>query len=556
MLRALPVRCMYVLCTSLLLLVLGPAQAALAQQPTILICATDARNDSALRDAAVNIITPETTFSGVTGRSGCVYLSGAIPIATEDASVPSSSVGPAYPNPASSRLFVLVRTARPHAINLSVFDVLGRRLTVDVDAIPAGNGLTFEVDLGNVADGLYLYQVTDIDGSVQHGTFVKRSNAAPGIVARLGASGHNATRSATVQQMDSVTVEVTKDGFVTMSERRVLSRFDQLNYRVFKDSRDLIPLMDMQGVKYYGQYAGGLYPNESNEMPGAHLDAGLTRAASISPLDTDGNPSANGHIVMTSIGMSTTSSMFCGVADAADPCKEGTFIRTLTTESGLHPRLRVVDGADPGKTAEKWALPEDKTYDRVRDEELLPFGLSEAQVQVAWVNLASASPTVRLPDAGADALLLEQQYGNVLRAMQVRYPNLKLVFFSSRVYGGYATTSPINPEPYAYESGFAVKWVIEAQLEQMHGRNGGVDAEAGNLDFGTVSPWIAWGAYLWADGTNPRSDGLVWLPEDLKDDGTHLQRVGIEKVTGILLNFFRTSRLTRCWFLENGEACE
>ena len=142
-----------------------------------------------------------------------------------------------------------------------------------------------------------------------------------------------------------------------------------------------------------------------------------------------------------------------------------------------------------------------------------------------------------------------------MRALSVRYPNIKMVFFASRVYGGYAVTD-LNPEPFAYESGFAVKWTIEAQIRQMNEAGSPVDAIAGNLDYNTSTPWIAWGPYLWADGTNPRSDGLFWLPEDLKEDGTHLNRAGIEKITPILLDFFSTSRLTRCWFLEEGGACE
>ena len=41
---------------------------------------------------------------------------------------------------------------------------------------------------------------------------------------------------------------------------------------------------------------------------------------------------------------------------------------------------------------------------------------------------------------------------------------------------------------------------------------GGVDAIAGNLDYDSVAPFLAWGPNLWADGLMPRSDGLVLRP--------------------------------------------
>jgi hypothetical protein len=113
----------------------------------------------------------------------------------------------------------------------------------------------------------------------------------------------------------------------------------------------------------------------------------------------------------------------------------------------------------------------------------------------------------------------------------------------------------INPEPYAYESGFAAKWVIEAQLRQMYEAGAPVDLLAGDLNYEAGAPWLAWGPYYWADGRTPRSDGLVWVPDDLKGDGTHLARQGIEKITALLLDFFRTSPHVRCWYLENG-VCE
>src|SRR5262249_41815369 len=165
---------------------------------------------------------------------------------------------------------------------------------------------------------------------------------------------------------------------------------------------------------------------------------------------------------------------------------------------------------------------------------------------VVWLKLMNATPTQSLPAAQADAFTLESQLGDALRAMKVRYPNLQQVFISSRSYAGYATT-PLNPEPYAYESGFAVKWIIQAQIDQIV--NGGtiVDARAGDLNYTTgVAPWIAWGPYLWARGTNPRSDGLSWVAGDFQSDGTNPAQPGQSKVATILLDFFKDSAVARC----------
>lgn len=67
----------------------------------------------------------------------------------------------------------------------------------------------------------------------------------------------------------------------------------------------------------------------------------------------------------------------------------------------------------------------------------------------------------------------------VLLALVVRYPNLATGFFSSRVYAGYASTA-LNPEPCAYGSGFAVKWLVEAEIREM--TDGIIDPRAGTID--------------------------------------------------------------------------
>ncbi len=176
-------------------------------------------------------------------------------------------------------------------------------------------------------------------------------------------------------------------------------------------------------------------------------------------------------------------------------------------------------------------------------------------MQVIWLLEATKQPAASLPAAAAaDAFALGSNLGKIVRALRVRYPNLQQVYLSNRIYGGYATTRE-NPEPYAYETGFAVKWLIDAQIRQM--RNGGqiIDARAGDLNHDSAAPWLAWGPNLWANGTVPRRDGLTWQRPDFKSDGTHPSvESGVPKVGRLLLDFFSTSPGTRCWSLA-GQSC-
>src|SRR6185295_15977985 len=103
------------------------------------------------------------------------------------------------------------------------------------------------------------------------------------------------------------------------------------------------------------------------------------------------------------------------------------------------------------------------------------------------------------------------------------FPNLRVVYLSSRTFGGHSTTN-LNPEPYAYESAFAVRWVIQDAIK----------ADTGS------DPAVAWGPYLWTDGVKGRSDGIVWTHEDVRSDGTHPSDSGREKAAQMLLNFFKS----------------
>jgi hypothetical protein len=145
---------------------------------------------------------------------------------------------------------------------------------------------------------------------------------------------------------------------------------------------------------------------------------------------------------------------------------------------------------------------------------LAPRHLTEDQLEVLWAYDADQFPTVSLLSSDADPYTLEGYFGGIARAARTRYRNLKLMFLTSREYAGYTTTN-LNPEPYAYESGFSMKWLIQAQIHQI--RAGEVDPIAGDLDYRKgVGPWLVWAGYTWADGTRARSDGFVWCDGSIR----------------------------------------
>jgi hypothetical protein len=130
--------------------------------------------------------------------------------------------------------------------------------------------------------------------------------------------------------------------------------------------------------------------------------------------------------------------------------------------------------------------------------------------------------------------------------MRERFPNLKIAYLSSRTYAGYAT-SPLNPEPHAYETGFAVKWLIADQIAGKQELN--YDVSKGPV----VAPWCEWGPYLWADGTKADRDGLSYIRADYSgQDGTHPSPSGQLKVATRLMQFLKIDPTARSWFTADG----
>jgi hypothetical protein len=274
---------------------------------------------------------------------------------------------------------------------------------------------------------------------------------------------------------------------------------------------------------------GGLYPNGENKMPAAHLKAGLALAKSITPFDKDGHPSPDGKIVLLTIGMSNTtqeSRSFVSLVKAHRP--------------ELNPKLEVVDGAQSSQVAQIIANP-DAPYWNTPLQQLKDAGLTPAQVQVIWLKEANPEPKEEFP---AEVKKLQKQYVTILHNLRDKYPNTKMIYISPRIYGGYSLR-PLNPEPHAYETGFAVKWVIADQIAGNPELN--CDPKKGPVR----AAWLAWGPYIWADGVKPSKAGLVWLREDLSPDGVHPSVMGREKVAQLLMAFFKSDSTTVPWFIKH-----
>jgi hypothetical protein len=301
-----------------------------------------------------------------------------------------------------------------------------------------------------------------------------------------------------------------------------------------RNTTGLVPLCDMGPNDRYQGEDGGLYSQGRNTPPPDHTQAAQRELARIQPLNAQGQPAPDGKVVLLSIGMSNTTQEF------------STFMRLAQRDPSRNPALVIVDGAAGGMDVMAWVedrhsrsnqSPWQNAMDRIQ-----AAGVTPQQIQVVWFKEAKMGPATwgEFPD---HARKLADNSIPILNRAKEKFPNLRIAYLSSRIYAGHAN-GPLNPEPYAYESAFSIRWLIQQQIKGDAKLN--YDPAKGPA----TCPLLLWGPYLWADGTNPRkSDGLVWTRQDLAADGTHPSPDGMTKVGQLLLKFFQTDPLARTWYL-------
>lgn len=304
-----------------------------------------------------------------------------------------------------------------------------------------------------------------------------------------------------------------------------------------QDTSKLTPLTDLGPSKYQG-YPGGLYPEGKNTRPASHEAAGVNLAAQVRPLDAEGKASKEGKVVLLGIGFSNTVQAFSGL------------MRVAQRDQDLNPKLVLVNGAVGGMSATMVQNPDDQKrgtqYWATVDERLKAASVTRLQVQAVWIKETDPAPH----EAGFPKYTqaLESELTKIVQVLHGRFPNLKLAYLSSRTYGGWAMRpgggTAGNSEPYSYESGYAVQWLIDRQLRGEAALN--FDPTKGEVK----APWLSWAAYLWTNGKTPRNDGVFFSLDDFQEkDHMHESFQGQEKVGKLLLRFFKTDSTTNPWFV-------
>ena len=307
-----------------------------------------------------------------------------------------------------------------------------------------------------------------------------------------------------------------------------------------QDTSNLIPLTDLGTGRYQG-FQGGLYPDGKNTRPAGHEAAGRALAGQVRPLDPEGRPSPDGKIVLLAIGFSNTLQAFAGLMQVA------------AKDAEVNPKVLLVNGAVGGMSAAMVQDPDrgrGAQYWATVDERLKAAGVTRQQVQVVWIKETNPAPQQfgGFPKYVQD---LQAQLVKIVQIVSRRFPNVKLAYFSSRTYGGWAKRRPDggppgNSEPFSYESGFAVKWLIERQIQ------GDPDLYFDASKGPARAPWLSWAAYLWANGPEPRGDGVRFGLEDFREnDRMHESPAGQLKVGNLLLQFFKNDPTSRTWFVRD-----
>jgi hypothetical protein len=378
----------------------------------------------------------------------------------------------------------------------------------------------------------YSYQLDAAGGTPPYAWALTSGNLPPGLT--LNSQGViSGTVSSTSGSDTFFTVQVSDATSATASGALSIevvmpstAHCSNLNWEITGTGSPEVP-MDVLGTGTYMGYEGGLYPGGSNTIPAGHQQDGINIAAAIQPLDANGNPSPTGKYGLLALGTSDAAYEF------------NRFIEYATGEQSINPNLGVAEGAMGAEALDTMLGVEGSAFWNNIDNWFLPdAGLTPQQVVAIWLEPEDAHPPGPFPE---DMQNIYNELRTFIPSLQTRFPNLKLLYLSSRTYAGYANPLKEVTEPYSYDQGYALQAIIADQLN-------GDPALNYNPNLGpVVAPWLGWESYKWGNGMTEHN-GLVWACPDFRTDGYHVSAAGEDKVSGLLMNFLKSDPTAAPWF--------
>ena len=414
------------------------------------------------------------------------------------------------------------------AVDLSGNGAVATSLALlNIPTLPAGTqNAAYQATL-SAASGTPPYTFSLKPGSVMPaGLTLSSTGLISGTIASTVTTG-NYTFTAGVK--DNAKTNVTKLFSMTVS-KTTGAACNNISYNVPNTTTPIVPITDLGTGTYQGE-EGGLYPNGSNIRPPSHDSDGVGFAKAIVPLDSNGNYSPTGKYALLALGESTALDEF------------GAFLPLANADPARNSALVLVDGAQGAATPHLLSNVSSPYWNTIINNYLPDQGVTAKQVVAIWMEDSNGIAKGQFP---GDMTSMQADYESIMNNVHTLFPNAVLAYFSSRIYAGYSNgVKTINPEPYAYEAGFAEKNAIADQL------NGNANLNY-NPALGAVeAPWMSFGPYYWANGMLPRSDGWIWTCQDLQADGTHPSSpAGDLKVASQLLNFLKTDDTTTPWFVQ------
>ena len=310
----------------------------------------------------------------------------------------------------------------------------------------------------------------------------------------------------------------------TKESRDILTAAEQSNSISFQSPGD-VPLNDL-GKGYYRGYIGGLYPGGYNNPSGTYAADLYSTCKNMAPLDVDGKRStSNGYIVFISMGGSTGGKNMTALIDK-------TKNNPLT-----NPYLKLMNCNQPAQKAPLSYIADTSSeyWSHVHDVIALHKS-SYQQVQVVYLETDDGVTTLKFPDRPN---IIKGKIEACLRTLKQQFTNLKIVYVLGRTRTFSNTVTPWNTEPAPYYFGWACKWAIEDQINNVPG----TEYKGPNK----VAPILAWGFYQWADSLPRKTDNFYWRYSETKD-GLHANDAGQDTLSTRFQQFLLTDSAASKWY--------